>query len=103
MDATDRLNGRQPKSFSFTSSPEAANKILKAVTNGGAEEAPAEERPRFRRPATQGSLSNAFTTIKSTGDNRNEVFPAAVQPRERKGGLFQFRRRSMHDVHVSDI
>jgi hypothetical protein len=99
MDGADRARTRRPSggvaSRSLRDTPQDALNILKAAPND-------DERPRFRRAAERkrGSMSNSFTSSRDNViDNRNggvDLAAAGAGRGAKKGGLFQFRRRTMH-------
>lgn len=95
MIGTPKANTRRP-SLSLTMSPQAANNIPNGVTGTDKEDA-----PRFRRPASrrQGMRSNSFTSSSKHAADIRKVDVGAE--RGKKGGMFQFRRRTMLDEHVS--
>lgn len=103
MDGADRARTRQPSggvaSRSLIATPQDALNILTAASND-------DERPRFRAAERKrGSMSNSFTSSRDNViDNRNgdvDLAAAGAGRGAKKGGLFQFRRRTMLDEHVS--
>ena len=94
MGGADRTESRRRPSLSLIAS-------LQAEKNPNAVGGNEDDGSRRRRPASrrQQPLSNSFTSSKQNViDNRSGDSAAG---HGKKGGLFQFRRRTMLDEHVS--